>query len=315
MIEFPELPEELRILHVDDSAQFRALTTDFLEGVGDSIHVESCESGSAALSVLEETRIDCVVSDYEMPGIDGLALLGRIRQRHPEVPFVLLTNRGDDDLLTRAIDAGVTDFVPKAASRAHVTLLATRIENAVERHQWRRQRRALSMALAVSRSSLAPAVDDSVAGDACRAIASTVPYDCAWVGRVTPDAQWVSVISGATAGTFDATDMGRIRVAGGGPDDVIESAVRQGSPAIATDPGGVGARSPTTGAGPAPAAAGALPLKRHGDVVGVLGLTARRTTAFGSTELAALEWIADRLAAQIQPVGRSDRIEAEVPGR
>jgi len=69
-----------------------------------------------ALSVLAEERIDCVVSEHTADGVDGLALLERIRDVDPAVPFVLFPAEGSEGVASDAIGAGVTDYVPRRST-------------------------------------------------------------------------------------------------------------------------------------------------------------------------------------------------------
>jgi PAS domain S-box-containing protein len=128
---------EISVLHVEDDPAFADLATRFLEA----------DDGGAPLSVETETdpeaaversaQVDCVVSDYDMPGLDGLAVLERVRERDPEVPFILLTGRGSEEIAARAISAGVTDYLRKGSGSDHFAVLANTIRNAVSRRRAR----------------------------------------------------------------------------------------------------------------------------------------------------------------------------------
>nr|WP_252718750.1 response regulator [Haloarcula sp. CBA1122] len=77
--------------------------------------IESVAANSAteALERLDGGGFDCVVSDYEMPEMDGLELLEEIRETNPSIPFILLTGRGDEETASAAIAAGVADYLLK----------------------------------------------------------------------------------------------------------------------------------------------------------------------------------------------------------
>lgn len=102
--------ESLRILHVGASRESAARTAEALETADEGLEVLTGTGTAAALDSLEETGVDCVVADRDRPEGSGVDLLGRVRQRHPELPAVLLTE-GDPETVVGAAAAGVTDSV------------------------------------------------------------------------------------------------------------------------------------------------------------------------------------------------------------
>lgn len=108
--------------------------TDLLRDVESALcdHVESCtvvleRDVDGALDHLETERIDCIVSEYDLPDADGLALLNAVRAADPELPFVMCTDGGDESVASRAITAGVSEYVRKQTVRGRPAALATRI--------------------------------------------------------------------------------------------------------------------------------------------------------------------------------------------
>ncbi len=153
---------EVRVLHVDDDPDFTALTATYLDRIDESIEVRSETSVTPALDALGDERIDCVVSDYDMPEMDGLEFLDRVRERDDDVPFVLFTGKGSEEIASEAISAGVTDYIQKEVGGDQYTVLANRIRNAVEQHRSKR-------ALAASQERLSRFIDQSPLG--------TIEYD------------------------------------------------------------------------------------------------------------------------------------------
>ena len=123
--------DAITVLVVDEDEDVLELTQTFLEQESDSIVVETETSSPAALDRVENDGIDCVVSDYRMPGMDGIELFEAVRERHPSIPFLLFSAAVDDDVVAEAEDAGVTAFVQKGAGTDHYEEMATTIENAV----------------------------------------------------------------------------------------------------------------------------------------------------------------------------------------
>ncbi len=119
--------ETFRVLHVDDDAGVRDLVASFLPLERPALAVRSFASATEALGVLD--GVDCVVSDYEMPEMDGLTFLKRVRVRYPDLPFVLYTAAGSEEVAAEAISTGVTDYFPKSTASEQYTLLANRVKN------------------------------------------------------------------------------------------------------------------------------------------------------------------------------------------
>ncbi len=101
-----------KILVVDDDPSVRALVRDVLECEGHV--VDLAEDGFAALRCIELSRPDCVVLDVMMPGMDGHAVLQRIRAAGgAHLPIVMLTAAADDDQAWQAWSGGVDYFLAK----------------------------------------------------------------------------------------------------------------------------------------------------------------------------------------------------------
>ena len=137
----PVVTEPIRVLHVDDDPEFGSLTQTCLPRESDRFTVETVTSADAALDRLSED-IDCVVSDYDMPGTDGLEFLEAVREDYPDLPFILFTGKGSEEVASDAISAGVTDYLQKQAGTDQFELLSNRLLNAVDRYTAEREVKA-----------------------------------------------------------------------------------------------------------------------------------------------------------------------------
>lgn len=124
----------IRVLHVEDDPDFAELVAAFLEREIDAIAIETATDPSRALELIEQQPFDCIISDYDMPELDGIELLQEVRQDNPNLPFILYTGKGSEEVASEAISAGVTDYLRKSGSSETYQLLANRIIDAVE-HQ------------------------------------------------------------------------------------------------------------------------------------------------------------------------------------
>ena len=129
----------IRVLYVDDDREYRDVTSEALESESDRLDVETVASAGEGLGLLETHDIDCILSDYEMPETDGLEFLERVRTEYPELPFVLFTGKGSEEVAAEALSAGATEYLQKGGDVSQYTVLANRIENAVEQHRANRR--------------------------------------------------------------------------------------------------------------------------------------------------------------------------------
>ncbi len=101
-----------KILIVDDSPLDRVLAGGLLEPDGQFV-IHYAGNGNLALDKLQQEEIDLVVTDLVMPGMDGLELVATMRSRHPDIPVILMTSKGTEEIAVRALHAGAASYVPK----------------------------------------------------------------------------------------------------------------------------------------------------------------------------------------------------------
>lgn len=104
--------ERVRVLLVDDEPEFLNLAKYLLER-SDSLEIETALSAREGLERLQTSEYDAVVSDYLMPDIDGLDMLKIIRARGNDIPFIILTGRGREDIAIEALNSGADFYVRK----------------------------------------------------------------------------------------------------------------------------------------------------------------------------------------------------------
>ncbi len=107
------MPSMHTILVVDDSPVDRRLVAGLLRN-DPMLTVETAENGLDAIRRLRESPFDLVVTDMQMPALDGLGLVRQIRLDQPHVPVILITAHGSESLAIEALQHGAASYVPKS---------------------------------------------------------------------------------------------------------------------------------------------------------------------------------------------------------
>ncbi len=100
----PLSAERQVVLVVDDEPDILTSIKTFLEGAIDNVHVETATSGPLALDYIQENAVDLILSDYRMPGMNGLEFLAQVRDHRSKVPRIIITAYPDLELAIDAIN-------------------------------------------------------------------------------------------------------------------------------------------------------------------------------------------------------------------
>jgi signal transduction histidine kinase len=119
----------LALLIVDDDQAERILTERLAQETFPGARIEAVGDALAAREICKTQAFDCVILDYNMPGMDGMACAQRLRAALPWLPIVMSTGYGDEMLAAHAVTSGVTDYIPK--SRINTQSLCRVVENAI----------------------------------------------------------------------------------------------------------------------------------------------------------------------------------------
>ncbi|ERG88923.1 MAG: response regulator containing CheY-like receiver, AAA-type ATPase, and DNA-binding domain protein [halophilic archaeon J07HX5] len=130
-----EVSEAIEIIYIEDNSDIADVTATFLERNDDRFTVETFPRAGVALDWLEQSLPDCILSDYDMPGMDGVEFLKQVREEYSKLPFFLYTGKGNESVASSAISAGVTDYLQKETGLQQYELLANRISNAVTKYR------------------------------------------------------------------------------------------------------------------------------------------------------------------------------------
>jgi len=131
------MSERIDVLHVDDDPSVLDLAAAYFDRELASVSVTGVTDPEAALERLEESSFDCLVSDYDMPGMNGLTFFETLREEQPSVPFVLYTGKGSEEIASKALNAGVTGYFQKGGPE-QLQRLANRVKQAAEEYRTQR---------------------------------------------------------------------------------------------------------------------------------------------------------------------------------
>ncbi|ELZ22470.1 HTR-like protein [Halosimplex carlsbadense 2-9-1] len=241
---------DVRVLHVDDDEDLAAVASDYLELESDRLSVATVSDPERALERVRSESFDCVVSDYQMPEMCGFQLLEAVRAEYPDLPFVLFTGKGSEEVASEAVSAGVTDYLQKETGTEQYAVLANRVENAVAaaraEQRAERQERITALVRDINRRLVEADTIAAVDRAVCEAFADSETYRFAWIGE--PDPETGEIVTRAAAGGADeyldgvtvrhddtpqgrgpagrAARSGEVQYAAGVPDDETPAAWR-----------------------------------------------------------------------------------------
>lgn len=109
--------QQKSVLVVEDSDMIRNITCRMLKKMGCGSVVES-ENGRIALEKMSECDFDLIFSDIDMPEMNGLELVEKVREQKKSLPIVILSSHTEKDIQDRAFELGVNDYLTKPLSPA-----------------------------------------------------------------------------------------------------------------------------------------------------------------------------------------------------
>ena len=303
--------DAIRTLLVDDDQDFVALASTLLEAESDRIETTTETRPADALDRVDLDAIDCVVSDYRMPEMDGIEFLETVRADYPELPFILFTGKGDEQVAKQAISADVSDYMVKDGSAEQYAISATRIENLVDQYRTRQRshhrQRLDALSQRVLEAVLTEPTPEAIERAVCDCVVDDL-YGAAWIGRRDPrDGTFQAGASAGDTALFEALPITTDRE----PESVEEHAIADGEQHVAEGLATRDSEWARTAADHGFGAAAGVPIIAEGVPYGVLGVYTTRAT-IDEIEAETLSRLADLTAFAI---GASKRRRGDTSGQ
>lgn len=126
--------EVIRVLHVDDDPNQYEFIKFFLNQIDPVLQVHCVATPDEVFKELATNNYDCLVTDFQMPEMNGIELSTKIREENG-IPIILYTGQGSEEVAEAAFTIGVDDYIRKEMDPSHYQVLAKRIRHVVEKKQ------------------------------------------------------------------------------------------------------------------------------------------------------------------------------------
>lgn len=178
----------ISVLYVDDDPALLDIGKIFLERIG-NFSVETCTSAPEALERLEQTSYNAVLSDYDMPEMNGIQFLREVRERYPSLPFVIFTGRGREDVVIEALNSGVDFYLQKGGEpKSQFAELSHKLKSAVQHRKSEDQIQHLARLYAVLSKTNEAATGirdrDALLAEACQIAVREGGFLMVWAGLI-----------------------------------------------------------------------------------------------------------------------------------
>jgi CheY-like chemotaxis protein len=300
------------ILYVDDEPDLLEIGRLFLEHTG-QFTVETITSAPTALALLKTTDFDAIISDYQMPEMDGIAFLKIVRAAGKDIPFILFTGRGREEVVIQALNEGADFYLQKGGeSRSQFAELGHVITRAVERKRANETilhlNRLYAVVSCINRAVIHIRDRDELLLEACRIAVDEGKFIMAWIGMV--DGKTHEVLPVAACG-YEEGYLSNISVS----TDNIPSgmgltgtAIRERRPVIsndiASDPRMENYRSEAIRRGYRSSAA--IPLICHDKAIGAIRFYAAEENFFNDREIRLLEELVTDICFALELIDRGE---------
>ena len=289
------------------------MATEFPSHGDDRITFRTATTPNEGLELLNNHGIDCIVSEYDMPGRDGLSFLETVREEYPNLPFIFYTNKDFETVVSKTISTGSTDYVPKGSSTEHFAFLAQRIITATEQQRASESKRIAALVRDIQADLVRARTPEEFEPSVCERLADGDPYTFAWIGSLDADTTHVTprASAGQEAGYLDTTDITVDDSATGqGPTGrAIKTRSTQVIQDISADPTYDPWREAALERGYQSSAA--IPIEYDETLYGVLNVYAAHPKAFDADEQSLLEDLSETIAHAYYRIQVRDQYDSQ----
>jgi CheY-like chemotaxis protein len=178
----------ISILYVDDDPLLLEVGKRFLEKSG-AFHVDILDSAPEALKRIRTTRYDAIISDYQMPQMDGITFLKAVRVQYPNLPFIIFTGKGREEIVIEALNNGADHYLQKGGDpKAQFAELKHNVERAVERKRAHdtiiHLNRLNSVLSSTNRAVIRSRDRQALLNETCRIAIEEGKFLMAWIGMI-----------------------------------------------------------------------------------------------------------------------------------
>ncbi len=189
----------ISVLYVDDEGNLLDICKLFLEQTKE-FSVTTASSASAALTLLKSNGTEAIVSDYQMPEMDGIELLKQVRATNKTIPFILFTGRGREEIAIQAFENGADYYLQKGGEpKSQFAELMLKIRTAVNHRRDEAQVATLNRlysVLSASNKAIVHIHDKrELLNEICRIVIDTGGFAMAWAGIVNTKTHIIEPIS------------------------------------------------------------------------------------------------------------------------
>jgi len=189
----------ISVLYVDDESTLLELCKMFLERSGDYT-VTIATSAPEAIRVLEKERFDVIVSDYQMPEMDGIEFLKQIRATDKSIPFIIFTGKGREEIAIEAFENGADFYLQKGGEpKSQFADLSHKIKKAVDHRRAEMQVIALNRlytVLSATNKAIVRIHDKKkLLNEICRIVVDIGGFTMAWAGLVNGEKHLIEPVA------------------------------------------------------------------------------------------------------------------------